>query len=182
MWARKRIRKLGVYQANQVPSVLLPLCEGCNRTFGQRYENDGAPILGPMIDGDSRSLSPTDQEIIGRWIVKTALLNALDPSIPAPTAQREQIRQLCAQMCDHNAPPHQSFVRLGALDVDRPFDGAGQAGLHRRGYLPTALVRATQSMGHVAWEVAVGTPASSSSSSLPRGTMNLWRVSGPLSS
>jgi hypothetical protein len=157
-WARKRIRKLGVYKGNQVPSLLLPLCGDCNGTFGRRYENETAPILGPMTDGESRLLSPSDQEIIGRWIIKTLLLGALDPGVAVPAAQRRQIRRLCCEMRDHGTPPHQSFVRLAAFDPDQPVDTDGHDALHRNGYLPTLLARATQLMGHLAWEVAVGAP------------------------
>jgi hypothetical protein len=157
-WARKRIRKLGVYKGNQVPSVLLPLCGDCNSAFGRRYENETAPILGPMIDGESRRLSPSDQEVIARWIIKTLLVGALDPAMPAPPAQREQIRRLCCEMRDHGRPPHQSFVRLAAFDPAQPVNANGHDDLHRTGYLPTLLVRATQHMGHVAWEAAIGVP------------------------
>jgi hypothetical protein len=157
-WARKRIRKLGVYKGNQLPSILLPLCQSCNATLGQRYENDTAPILGPMTDGESRTLSPSDQELIGRWIVKTLLLGALAPDVPAAPAHREHIRRLCCEMRDHGTPPHQSFVRLAAFDPAQPVDAPGHSDLHRPGYLPTAIARATQFMGHVAWEVAVGAP------------------------
>jgi hypothetical protein len=141
-----------------VPSILLPLCQRCNRTLGQRYENDAAPIIGPLIDGQARILSPVDQEIVGRWIVKTLLLNALDPAVPAPSAQCEQIRRLCLHMRHHDSPPHRSFVRLAALDTGLPIDAAGHPDLHRPGYLPTVLVRAAQCMGNLAWEVAVGSP------------------------
>jgi len=157
-WARKRIRKLGVYKGNQVPSILLPLCRDCNAAFGRRYENAAAPILGPMTDGESRELSPSDQELIGRWIVKTLLLGALAPDVPAAPGQREQIRRLCCEMRDRGTPPHQSFVRLAGFDPGQPIDAAGHGDLHRPGYLPTALARATQCMGHVAWEVVVAAP------------------------
>lgn len=156
-WARRRIRKLGTYKGNQLPSILLPLCHDCNATFGRRYENETAPILGPMTDGEKRTLSPSDQELIGRWIIKTLLLGALASDVPALPAQREQIRRLCCEMRD-GSPPHQSFVRLGAFDPSQPVDAPGHTHLHRSGYLPTALARATQFMGHVAWEVAVGAP------------------------
>jgi hypothetical protein len=157
-WARKRIRKLGTYKGNQLPSVLLPLCRDCNSTLGRRYENETAPILGPMIDGESRLLSPSDQEIIGSWVIKTLLLCALDPSVAVEPGQREQIRRLCCEMRDHKRPPHQSFVRLAAFDCDQPVDAKGNDKLHRPGYLPTLLARATQFMGQVAWEVAIGAP------------------------
>src|ERR1700729_539014 len=73
-WARRQIRAFGSYPKNQLPSILMPMCEICNRSFGRLYENDAAPILGPMISGESRCLSSADQEIIGCWIIKTTLL------------------------------------------------------------------------------------------------------------
>jgi hypothetical protein len=157
-WVRKRIRKLGVYIGNQVPSLRMPMCEHCNGKLGRKYENETAPILGPMMDGMDRVLSPSDQEIVGRWIIKTALLASLDPKLGVPALQRAQIRRLCCEMRDHGTPPHQSFVRIAGFDRDRPIDAEGHDDLHRPGYLPTLLTKATQMSGHVAWEVAVGAP------------------------
>jgi hypothetical protein len=157
-WARRRLRKLGTYKGNQLPSVLLPLCHDCNGTLGKRFENETAPILGPMMDGNSRVLSPSDQELIGSWIVKTLLLGSLAPDVPALPAQREQIRRMCCEMRDRGTPPHQSFVRLAAFDRDQPVDALGHGDLNRPGYLPTAIARATQFMGHVAWEVVIAPP------------------------
>lgn len=156
-WVRKRIRKLGVYVGGQVPSVLMPMCRTCNEEFGRRYENETAPILGPMMEGEARALSPSDQQIVGSWIIKTALLSALARSA-GETGQREQIRRLCCEMRDHGRPPHQSFVRLAAFDHDQPVDADGHPDLHRTGYLPTLLVRGTNISAHVAWEVAIGAP------------------------
>ena len=156
-WARKRNRKLGDYLGGQVPSVLIPMCKSCNSLLGRRYENEAAPILGPMMDGEARLLSPSDQELIGSWVIKTLLVGALDPKEPVPAAQREQIRRLCCEMRDHGTPPHQSFVRLAAYDHDQPVTAGGHGDLHRCGYLPTCLVRATNLSAHAVWEVAVGT-------------------------
>jgi hypothetical protein len=155
-WVRRRIRKLGVYVGGQVPSVLMPMCRACNEKFGRRYENETAPILGPMMDGVSRLLTPSDQEIVGSWIIKTALLAGLG-DVAASAAQREQIRRLCCEMRDHGTPPHQSFVRLAAFDRDQPVDADGHPDLHRT-YLPTLLARGTNLSGYVAWVVAIGAP------------------------
>ena len=113
-WARKRNRKLGDYLGGQVPSVLSRMCKSCSSLLGCRYENEAARSLGPMMDGEARLLSPSDQELIGSWVIKTLLVGALDPKVPVPAAQREQIRRLCWEMRDHGTPPHQSFVRLAA--------------------------------------------------------------------
>jgi hypothetical protein len=157
-WARKRLRKLGIYVGDRVPSILMPMCRDCNGKFGQRYENETAPILGPMMDGESRLLSTTDQEIIGRWIIKTGLLVGLSQAA-AGSPERERIRRFCCVMRDHGTPPHQSFVRLGAFDRDQPIDAEGHGNLHRTGYLPTVHVRGTNVSGHVAWEAAIGEPS-----------------------
>jgi hypothetical protein len=157
-WGRKRIRTLGVYVGDRVPSILMPMCQDCNSKFGRRYENETAPILGPMMDGESRLLSTADQEIIGRWIIKTGLLVALNQATTG-SPERERIRGYCCVMRDHGTPPHQSFVRLGAFDRDRPIDAGGHSNLHRSGYLPTVQVRGTNISGHVAWEAAIGQPS-----------------------
>ena len=157
-WVRKRIRKLGIYVGDRVPSILMPMCNDCNGKFGRRFENETAPILGPMMDGEHRPLSTADQEIIGRWIIKTALLGALGQAVPG-TPERERIRSFCCAMRDHGTPPHQSFVRLGAFDRGVPIDAEGHSNLHQTGYLPTVHVRGANISGHVAWEVAIGEPS-----------------------
>jgi hypothetical protein len=157
-WVRKRIRKLGVYVGDRVPSILMPMCKQCNRKFGHRYENETAPILGPMMDGESRLLMTVDQEIVGRWIVKTTLLGALNQTT-AGSPDSERIRRFCCSMRDHGTPPHQSFVRLGAFDREQPIDAQGHGNLHRPGYLPTVHVRGANVSGHVAWQVAIGEPS-----------------------
>jgi hypothetical protein len=157
-WARKRIRKLGTYERNQVPSILMPMCKRCNESLGQIFENETAPILGPMMDGEPRVLTPSDQETIGRWVIKTVLVGAVNPRVAIPPRQREQIRRLCCHMLDHGTPPHQSFVRLAAFDHERPIDAPGREGLHRTGYLPSVLLPAAQVSAHVVWEAAIGSP------------------------
>jgi hypothetical protein len=136
----------------------MPMCEPCDGELGRKYENETAPILGPMLDGEGCVLSPSDQEIVGLWVIKTALLGSLDPKVALPAPQRAQIRRLCCEMRDHGTPPHQSFVRIAGFDRDRPIDADGHGDLHRPGYLPTLLTSATQMSGHVAWEVGVGAP------------------------
>lgn len=157
-WVRKRIRKLGVYVGDQVPSILMPMCKDCNSKFGQRFENETAPILGPMMDGEARLLCTADQEIVGRWIIKTGLLVALTQAASG-SPEHERTRRFCCMMRDRGTPPHQSFVRLGAFDREAPIDAAGHANLHRTGYLPTVHVRGTNVSGHVVWEAAVGEPS-----------------------
>jgi hypothetical protein len=84
------------------------------------------------------------------WLPRT---RCAGPPCPARTDQTHVLRDARSRH-----PPHQSFVRLAAFDRDQPVDALGHGDLHRPGYLPTAIARATQFMGHVAWEVVIAPP------------------------
>ena len=158
-WARKRIRKLGTYSGNNVPSLLMPICSNCNRAFGRLYENDAARVLGPMVDGQARSLTLEDQEVVGRWIVKSSLMFYLGRA-PAgsPPDRLSLARALCRTMRKTRTVPHQSFVRIGWTDARHPDGPQVQPLLHEVGHLPETAFHGSSSLGYVAWEVAIGAP------------------------
>ena len=49
----------------------------CNTWMGERFEAPVKPVLLPLLDGVAQRLTWVDQELIGRWVTKTALMNAL---------------------------------------------------------------------------------------------------------
>jgi hypothetical protein len=48
-------------------------CIQCNTGWMSRLEVAAAPILGPLIQGESRSLTALDQEMVAIWAIKTVL-------------------------------------------------------------------------------------------------------------
>lgn len=154
-WARQRIRKLGTFKGGQVPSIRMPMCSTCNGAFNKLYENETAPIMGPMIDGEHRELLPAEQEIVGRWIIKSDLLLALGHAY-LTVQEHEVLRRICLDMSVSKRPPHQSFVRLGGFDRMRPVDAPGHPDLHSVGPLPATLSWGATQLGWVSWEIAIG--------------------------
>jgi hypothetical protein len=57
--------------------VLTPLCEPCNQWSGRTFEAPAKPILSDLIDGRPRSLAANEQVTIGRWALKTILIDGL---------------------------------------------------------------------------------------------------------
>ena len=157
-WGRKRIAKLGTYANGQLPSVLMPLCLKCNRAYGKLYENDAALIIGPMVDGQSRQLSPTDQEVIGRWVIKSSLLYWLG----ARRCHRPIGFGWCKRSCEACAaarrrPTSRLFVSATPTRAS-PDGDVSHPGLHHDGRIPETMIHGTATLGYFAWEIAVGAP------------------------
>lgn len=62
------------WQADVGELKLRRVCEPCNTGWMRRLEDAVIPIMTPMIQGEARALSPTDQRIVAAWTVKTGLL------------------------------------------------------------------------------------------------------------
>lgn len=158
-WSRPKLAELGVYKDGQLPRVGMPLCGDCNYTFGRLYENAAAPIMKPMIVGEAQELSLSHQETIGRWVFKSAMLGALGTH-PLTLDQRQWLRDVCLKLKVNQIPVDLSFVvRIGTRDFGQPMDAPGHAALHTDGPLPSMWLTGVESLGHVAWEVAVGPPS-----------------------
>ncbi len=65
------------YNAPVPFQVTVEVGKPCNSWMGTTFEGPAKPALLPLIDGTTHTLSPADQELVGRWIAKTALMNAL---------------------------------------------------------------------------------------------------------
>jgi len=157
-WARRRIRAFGTFPRNQVPSELMPMCSDCNGTFNQNYENDAALLMGPMVSGEPRILTPSDQKLIGSWIVKTMLLlTVAQHNLPPDVVELARIGVL--DMKVHKAVPHQTLVRIGSIDPYK-FDiqGPRKGNLHGLGRLPDTALFSVATLGYIAWEMAIGDP------------------------
>ena len=154
-WARDRLKSFP-FPNNQFPSELISICRDCNAGLGKQFENHAGPLLGPMLDGKTVVLSPSDQALIGAWIIKTNCLLHLR-SDRISSSDRKTLRTVLLGMIENGRPPIASFVRIGRID---PFDQAGTpAGdLHTAGPLPNAFLHAVFSLSHIAAEAVMGDP------------------------
>jgi len=153
-WARQRIRKLGQYPGDQLPSELMPMCSDCNGTFGRKFEDVTAPVLGPVVEGEDHQFSVPDQYLTARWIVKTMLLFQLARA-DLTVNQLMLARDILSDMKVKKGVPGSALVRVGSID---PHDAQGLAheDTHTLGSLPETAVFAVSSLGWLVWEMALG--------------------------
>lgn len=50
------------------------VCRKCNNEWMSRLETMVAPVLTPLVHGQTTELSPSDQEVLARWADKTAIV------------------------------------------------------------------------------------------------------------
>lgn len=80
--------------------------QACNSWMGATFEKPAKRAMLPLIDGLAHTIDVAEQEIIARWVAKTALMNALaHPPSPDERVYREFRR--CGD------PPPGSRVLLG---------------------------------------------------------------------
>jgi hypothetical protein len=157
-WLRREARKLDVYSGliNQA-SLLVRMCEDCNSTFGIRYENRAAPIIKPLLRSESVLISPADQRVIARWVIKTVLFFALSRPSDLPPAQRDFFREVCRRMKREYVIPHQTMVRIGACNPTVTEDPVNLR-LHNPGPIPDVVYSSPSMCASMAWELAIGSP------------------------
>jgi hypothetical protein len=120
--------------------VIYFICEQCQRRLARHFENPAAVIIKPMLAGQPVSLSPDQQLIVARWVVKTELLrlakDAEHPTI-APTARWDRRRhalRLAREVLANLAPPEGCLIRVGHLDRSLSNDPTP---VEDRTYIPT---------------------------------------------
>lgn len=62
------------YETDSVSYQRKGYCSGCNNTWMQAMDNEVAPLLLPLVEGDVVSISPTDQYALATWVTKIALV------------------------------------------------------------------------------------------------------------
>ena len=87
-------------------SVIVSVGEQCNSWMGRTFEAPAKPILLPLIDGWPQSLLPQAQEIVARWVAKTAIIDAIGHSVRPPDRVYREFRRT-------GDPPAGSRVLLG---------------------------------------------------------------------
>lgn len=62
------------YKKKELSIEAKAVCESCNTGWMSDLEDDVAPILGPLIDGEERLLGATNRELLAAWATKTVLM------------------------------------------------------------------------------------------------------------
>ena len=57
-------------------TVTVKVCGGCNRQWNERLEKPVQQLLGPVFNGGTTSLTPTDRRVLARWAVKCFVVYA----------------------------------------------------------------------------------------------------------
>jgi hypothetical protein len=137
VWLRLELERLGGRRPDR---VIYYVCGICQARLSKHFETPAAPILKPMLAGLAVQLSPDQQLIVARWIVKTQLLLlAKDAERPviAPTPRldrRDHALRLVRQVIADLAPPPGCLIRLGRHDRSLPKDPTP---MEDRTYIPT---------------------------------------------
>jgi len=138
------------------PRIKIRICAECNSQMGKVYEESTAPILKPLIAGQSfTGLTPRSQSLIGRWCIKTIMLLHMKHAMTLGKYHKVDGDSLL-RMNRGGLPPDASSVRI-ARYMSATADGAPGEAL--RGSLEGAqpLVSCSYgSIGHLAIEVLSG--------------------------
>jgi hypothetical protein len=126
----------------------------CNHALGQHYENDAAPLIGPMIEGDPTTLSPEHQSTISLWAIKNLLIHRLAKPHPEDTGMTEKVRDLLNLMVKSPSMPESPIVRIGALEIPR-VPGFARKDLHPDMSLPKVPLFGVHQLGWVVLEAAI---------------------------
>ncbi len=72
------------------------VCEECNTGWMCGLEGSAKPVLIPLIEKERtiESLSPTEADIVGKWVIKTAYMHSWTSPLKQPV-QLDHLRALC---------------------------------------------------------------------------------------
>lgn len=166
-WLRKEIIKLNAEQglvANNLPSLLFRICEGCNQRLNQRFENPSSRVLRPLLRGEPCVLQPREQADVGAWVVKTALLLLLYKSNAlSHGAHEEELKTRVRDVMQEGGPTTPSVVLLSKLRRSEPADSTEDGNLVPSWYtsalaLPSGGFCLVSTHGHLVTQAIVGGP------------------------
>jgi hypothetical protein len=125
-WQRKVALAMSLPDvSNQAPARLkLRICRDCNGRLGRVFEHSVAPLMTPMIKGESIILSKRSQTLISAWAVKTHILLLYALQERNNPVLREPMIAMIRKLLDQPLPPVQSSVRLcrTSLKAQNPAD------------------------------------------------------------
>jgi hypothetical protein len=103
------------------------VCRECNHGWMSDLEAACAPMLKPMLKGETRGLNIANQARLAQWATKTAM--TLDQTVPRE--MRVFSRDECKQLMDRKLPPPGTGVQLARYAGDGVFLTFGHNDLYR---------------------------------------------------
>ncbi len=106
LWLRKRIFEwlrslppafLPLDWEQGSKTLLMPVCQTCQKALNVRFESPASTLLKTMLDGSEVLLSPAQQTLIAGWAVKTSLVLRLKSA--ADLKLHEATQDLRVQLC-----------------------------------------------------------------------------------
>lgn len=110
------------------------VCRKCNHGWMSDLESRCAPILKPMLRGQSQGLSLEQQTLLAQWATKTAM--TLDQTVPPD--MRVFSPDECKQLVERELPPPGTGVQLAHYAGTGIFLDFGHNELHRTAVLDPA--------------------------------------------
>lgn len=104
------------------------VCATCNGGWMSDLEARAAPLLRPMLRGQTQGLSIEQQILLARWATKTSM--TLDQTTPA--ADRIWSEARCRELMDGALPPPGTGAQLGRYVGEGTFLAFGHNDLYRR--------------------------------------------------
>jgi hypothetical protein len=152
-WLRKEVLStLSEGRTQAPPRIKVRICETCNKTMGQKFEQTAAPLLKTILAGEALSLTPKVQQVLSAWLTKTALLGCLAGS-RAHLWGYHLLGTLIDDLIRTGLPPVQTVVRIGATNSQYSIF---QNLLPEASRMPKYYFFSSSVTGPLAWDVAVG--------------------------
>jgi hypothetical protein len=107
------------------------VCRACNHGWMSDLEASCAPMLKPMLKGQTQGLSLAKQTLLAQWATKTAM--TLDQTVP--TDMRVFSPDECKQLMDRQLPPPGTGVQLARYAGSGVFLTFGHNDLYRAAIL-----------------------------------------------
>lgn len=122
-WVRRVLKTMHDPTHDLPPRYLMPLCGPCNNALGNQFENPAAPILKPLIRGETVTLTPQQQKIVASWAVmkdyefamaRDVFFTADGPVVASPR-ERERYRPSLVRLMMDGVPDPNTSVRIGTV-------------------------------------------------------------------
>lgn len=134
--------------------VKMRICVECNSTLGRSFERQSSELLKPMLHGSAATLSPREQVLISRWVIKTSLLMTIT-GLEKESSDRPRAIGIVRKMVAERIPPAQTLVRIFKRDINEEETDTRQEQETILEAPPTAFF-SISSIGYFGWEMAIG--------------------------
>ncbi|MGO8906860.1 MAG: hypothetical protein ACLQMH_14755 [Solirubrobacteraceae bacterium] len=104
------------------------VCADCNHHWMSDLETRSAPVLKPMLRGERRGLSVSQQATLATWATKTAMVVEQE----YPPSERVWPTPLYKELMDRKLPPPEVGVQLARYEGTGDFLQVGHVDLYKR--------------------------------------------------